>query len=80
MKKFIAFALLLMMCFLSPTAFAQEMNIPVYEEETVKMYEELYAEDQEVIAEIERNLSVMLEEGRIIAENDVKSNLPQTRS
>lgn len=79
--KFIALALsLTMMCSISPTAFAQEAGMPNYDEETAKMYEELYAEDQAVIAEIERNLPAMLEEGRIAAENDVKSNLPKTRS
>ncbi|EOS23336.1 hypothetical protein C806_02841 [Lachnospiraceae bacterium 3-1] len=80
-KNFIALALsLAMVCSFSTTAFAQEANMPNYDEETTKMYEELYAEDQAVIAEIERNLPAMLEEGRIAAENDVKSDLPETRS
>ena len=62
-KNFIALALsLAMVCSFSTTAFAQEANMPNYDEETTKMYEELYAEDQAVIAEIERNLPAMLEE------------------
>lgn len=65
---------------MSTTAFAQEVEGPQYDEETIKMYEELYAEDQAVIAEIERNLPSMLEEGKIIAENDVKSDLPAVRA
>ena len=81
MKKAIAFMLsFVLMCSLSTTAFAQETDKPIYDEETAKMYERLYAEDQAVIAEIERNLPMLLEEGRIIAETDAKSNLPQTRS
>lgn len=81
MKKAIAFMLsFVLMCSLSTTAFAQETDKPIYDEETAKMYERLYAEDQAVIAEIERNLPMLLEEGKIIAETDAKSNLPQTRS
>lgn len=70
----------MMMCSLPTTAFAQEADVPTYDGATAKMYEELYAEDQAVIAEIEKELPMLLEEGRIIAETDAKSNLPQTRS
>lgn len=45
-NKFIALALsLTMMCSISSTAFAQEADMPNYDEETAKVYEELYAED-----------------------------------
>lgn len=73
-KKIIVVSLsFIMISVFSASAFAAESNRANYDKETIKMYSELYKQDQQMIAEINRKLPQMIKEGQEIAKYDVKA-------
>lgn len=56
-KLFLSRLLVAMVYMLSTTAFATDNDsVPTYDADTREMYSELYAQDQEVIKDIEKNI------------------------
>lgn len=70
----------MMVCSIGMTANAAENDMPAYSEEELRIYEELYAQDQIAVAEMMENLPQMLAEGQELAKYDAKANDPMPMS